>query len=66
MTNMTGWDTYTIFEKTSGQNFDLMTKNFRHGDWGIIHRDIKPYPYSTLRIYKTQFEFQVATNENLS
>ena len=28
MTNMIGWETNTIFEKTSRKNFDFMTGNF--------------------------------------
>ena len=29
---MIGWEANTIFEKTSRQNFNFMTENFRYGD----------------------------------
>ena len=32
MMNMIGWETNN-FLKTSQQNFDFMTENFRHGDY---------------------------------
>ena len=28
---MIGWETNTIFEKTSRQHFDFMTESFRYG-----------------------------------
>ena len=63
---MNGWETNTIFGKTTRQNFDFMTENFRYGHYQTIHSDIKPYLYSTLHMCKTQFEFQITTDENLS